>query len=270
MPNGSNAQQITANNQSPFPYQLSSYREAALMLFGTGLLYTSAFTQRNLLPMDSDQISILDPENVPFFDRKTTQKWNPKKNVMREFLEPAGIVAAIGVIGGIGLQEKVTNYSWYPLMTLTMMYFEGFYVAEGGVLLMKSITKRPRPFTYNPELSTDQKTSSGNNESFFSGNATVLFFNATFISQVLSDVFHDSKWTPYIWAGSHGIALLSGFWSIQSGMHFPSDVLAGALWGSGIAYLATKLHNFRNSPIKVSPYLTEYGKGITLNLNLSQ
>ncbi len=270
MPNGSNAQQITANNQSPFPYQLSSYREAALMLFGTGLLYTSAFTQRNLLPMDSDQISILDPENVPFFDRKTTQKWNPKKNVMREFLEPAGIVAAIGVIGGIGLQEKVTNYSWYPLMTLTMIYFEGFYVAEGGVLLMKSITKRPRPFTYNPELSTDQKTSSGNNESFFSGNATVLFFNATFISQVLSDVFPDRKWTPYIWAGSHGIALLSGFWSIQSGMHFPSDVLAGALWGSGIAYLATKLHNFRYSPIKVSPYLTEYGKGITLNLNLSQ
>ena len=252
-----------------YPYHLSPYKEAGLMVLVTAFLYVGGFSQRVLKPLNQTEIENLDAGNIPFFDRWVSPLWNPNLNTIREVLEPAGIAAAIGAIGGIGLQMKSTTYTWYPLMTLTMMYFEGFYIAEGGTLIMKSLAKRPRPYAYNNNLSMEERLSSGNNESFFSGNANVMFFNATFISQVVSDIYPDKNWTNYVWAGTHGIALLSGIWSIQSGMHFSTDVLAGALWGSGIALITIKLHKTKSN-LTASPFASPFGNGLTITYNIPQ
>jgi len=250
-----------------YPYHLSPYKEAGLMVLGTTFLYAGGFSQRVLKPMQMAEIEALDANNIPFFDRYVSRLWNPELNTVREILEPIGIVAAIGTIGGIGLQKKASTFTWYPLMSLTMMYFEGFYITEGATLLIKSLAKRPRPYTYNKSLPIEERLSSSNNESFFSGNASVMFYNATFISQMLSDIYPEKKWIPYVWAGTHGVALVSGIWSIQSGMHFGSDVLLGALWGSGIAWATLKLHKI-NSNLTASPFASVYGKGLTLTYRI--
>lgn len=250
-----------------FPYELNNYREAGLMALGTAIIYSGAWSQRVLEPLNAAEISQLDVQQVPVFERWTTEQWNPRLNDAREFLEPATVLATLASIGGIGLREKAINFSWYPLMSLTMMYFEGFYLAQGSMLLAKSTFKRPRPYTYNQELELEQRLSSGNNESFFSGNATVLFFNATFLSQILDDLFANKTWTKYVWFGSHGLAALSGIWSVQSGMHFPTDVLMGALVGTGTALLITRIHKPKQNRIKLTPWTTPTHQGLALTLS---
>ncbi len=132
---------------------------------------------------------------------------------------------------------------------------------EGTVLLTKALIQRPRPYTYNTSLDLAQRLSSANNESFLSGNAGVLFYHATFASLVIRDLYPEKPWLPYLFAATHGLAALSSYWSVRSGMHFPSDVLAGALWGSGVAILVTQLHKTKARQLKLTPWALQLGKG---------
>jgi len=65
-----------------------------------------------------------------------------------------------------------------------------------------------------------------------------------------------SFWIPAVWAGTHGIAVLSAYWSVKSGRHFPSDVWVGAIWGSSVAYLITQLHRSENKKLRIVPWMT--------------
>ena len=141
------------------------------------------------------------------------------------------------------------------------MYIEGAYLTEGMVLISKALIKRPRPYTYNSSLEIDQKLSSANNESFISGNAAVLFYHASFLSLIMHDLYPGKAWLPWLYTSTHALAALSGYWSVRSGMHFPTDILAGALWGSGMAFLVTRLHKEKTQNLSIKPWVTQLGKG---------
>ena len=254
LPDALLAQQSNGSHDTDFPYQLSSLTDIYLIGSGTALLYTGGLLQGSLKPMGVTELSLLNASDVWFVDRFATNNWNPELNTIRETFEPASIVSAAGMLAFVGLQKRIRDYTWTPMKTLALMYLEGAYLTEGTVLLTKAITKRPRPYAYNPSLPIEQKARSANNESFFSGNAGLLFYHASFISLVLNDIYPGQKWVPYVFAGTHGLALLSGYWSIKSGMHFPTDILVGALWGSGMAYLVTRLHKSKTRRISVSPW----------------
>lgn len=104
----------------------------------------------------------------------------------------------------------------------------------------KNIFKEQRPYEKYPEIT---KLSSGGGYSFPSGHTSAAFSTATSLSLCYP------KWyiiTPaYIWAGSVSIA------RIYQGVHYPADILAGALIGSGSAYASYKLQKWMDRKHKV-------------------
>lgn len=147
-----------------------------------------------------------------------------------------------GVFRGITNSASAVAYA-VPLLLLGYGFMKkdsttkqkAFYisvtVASSAIIstIIKNSVNRPRPFiTY----SFIEKVSSGGSPSFPSGHTSDAFALATSLSIAYP------KWyviiPSYAWAGAVGYSRM------DLGVHYPSDVLAGAIIGAGSAYLCYK------------------------------
>ena len=115
------------------------------------------------------------------------------------------------------------------------MQKDAAYMAGGFILsaivtqAMKKIIKRERPFhTY----SFIKQRDAGGGYSFPSGHTSAAFCTATSLSLLFP------KW--YVIAPAYLYASAVGYARMYQGVHYPTDVLAGAIVGAGSAWLAYK------------------------------
>ncbi|MDP3684668.1 MAG: phosphatase PAP2 family protein, partial [Ignavibacteria bacterium] len=87
---------------------------------------------------------------------------------------------------------------------------------------------------------------------------------AVFLSTVYEGYFPDSKYKNYVWAGSLFTASLTGYLRYESGAHFPTDILVGAVVGSAVGYLIPYLHKSNSSVSDIYPSINNTN-GITLH-----
>lgn len=106
-------------------------------------------------------------------------------------------------------------------------------VAEGlaatSVSLLKPIFARPRPFTADPSLRTPSGHWPEDPNSLPSGHSAISFAAAT----AIADLQPDYAWPAY------GLAALISYSRMYNGVHYPTDLLAGALLGFGIGKATT-------------------------------
>ncbi|MFV8269596.1 phosphatase PAP2 family protein [Flavobacterium sp. GT2N3] len=100
---------------------------------------------------------------------------------------------------------------------------------------LKHTIKRDRPFKTYPDI--DQAASTLG-YSFPSGHTSSAFATATSLSLAYQ------KW--YVIAPSFIWASAVGYSRMHLGVHYPSDVVAGAIIGSGSAYLSYKMNKWIN------------------------
>lgn len=105
-------------------------------------------------------------------------------------------------------------------------------VAGGSTFLLKKVFGRTRPYIAHPDVITVKEFPGPTDASFPSGHTSFAFAAATSLSLAVP------KW--YVIAPSFLYAGAVGYSRMYLGVHYPSDVLGGAVVGVGSAYLTWK------------------------------
>lgn len=140
---------------------------------------------------------------------------------------PISAAIPIGILG-VGLIKKDKD-----LQRQGLAAGAGLVVSLGTSYLLKKIVDRPRPFQEYPYIHPALVET---DPSFPSGHTTAAFSAATSLS------LSARKWyvtvPAYLWAGTVAYSRL------HLGVHYPSDVLAGALIGAGSAWASYKVNKW--------------------------
>jgi membrane-associated phospholipid phosphatase len=140
-------------------------------------------------------------------------------------------------VSPMGLAAPVISFSTGYFTNDSALKMKGIYLAEsilvsGFVTIsMKYAIQRDRPFVTYPDI---QKLTGAGSPSFPSGHTSEAFATATSLSLAFP------KW--YVIAPSFLWASAAGYSRMHLGVHYPSDVLVGALVGAGSAWLCHELN----------------------------
>ena len=138
-------------------------------------------------------------------------------------------VSAPLIMGIVGLIEKDDDLFKNAIYVGVSLGVDGIFTYS-----LKEIVKRPRPYvTYPNDIIPYSAESS---LSFPSGHTSLAFATATALS------LKYPKW--YVIAPTYFWACSVGYSRMNLGMHYPSDVFAGAVLGSGSAYVTYLINNW--------------------------
>lgn len=166
---------------------------------------------------------------------------------LADFVEPVGHMGNTNAyyFGGVAV-GYVTGLDRLSLICAQIL--EAHFIAGLGKNLAQAVVRRPRPFQGygSQEFGVDDATS------FPSGHAINIFQLATILSHHVDR--RAFTWSAYLTAG------LVGVQRVRSDMHWSSDVLLSAVWGTAVARAVLRLHEER--ALEITPHASALGMGL--------
>ncbi|MDZ7936014.1 MAG: phosphatase PAP2 family protein [Emticicia sp.] len=169
----------------------------------------------------------IDIEILQNINQDRNQNLDKPLNSISKSVYPLSAAFPISLLG-TGLIKKDKNLQRQGLISLTSLA-----ISMGTTYTLKKIVNRDRPYITYPVI---QPYYIENDPAFPSGHTTAAFTTATTLSLTFK------KWyvvvPAYTWAGAVAYSRL------HLGVHYPSDVLAGAAIGAGSAWLCYKANHW--------------------------
>lgn len=133
----------------------------------------------------------------------------------------------------------IREYKWKSLILLLFTAFLITLTDQSSVQLFKNVFQRLRP-CHNPDIQAMVHTVEycGGLYSFVSSHATNYFGIIVFVTGLLKNRYKWLPWVLVIWG------LLIIYSRIYLGVHYPGDVIAGAILGSVIGWMVLWLYRY--------------------------
>lgn len=169
----------------------------------------------------------LDIDILKNINQNRNQKLDKSLNFFSKSVYPVSLAAPLSMIGA-GLIQKDKNLQRQGLTSLTSLT-----VSMGTTYVLKKIIARERPYEKYPFITPYYIE---NDPSFPSGHTTAAFSTATSLSLTFK------KW--YVVVPAYTWASTVAYSRLHLGVHYPSDVLAGAVIGAGSAWICYKANRW--------------------------
>jgi membrane-associated phospholipid phosphatase len=179
--------------------------------------------------------------SLPGFDRFAVGLSSSSASTASDYLDGAILIAA-----PLGIAAASAPAGWRRVGELVLIQGESMALSFTLDEVVKYAVARPRPYAY-----ATSSESIGDYTSFWSGHAASSFDAVVTASYLLHESY-PRAWWPWVVLGG-GLAASTAVASLRvaAGKHFPSDVVVGALAGSGVGVLVPWVHR-RKWPVRVS------------------
>ncbi|MEE0196294.1 MAG: phosphatase PAP2 family protein [Phocaeicola massiliensis] len=165
---------------------------------------------------------------------KTINKWDV--HGLSRGLSASGVILPVGVPAAMGIYALIKKDQ--PLLKDAIYIGTSVIEAVGITYAAKHIIGRDRPFVKYPDKIHVYGAPDADSPSFPSGHTAAAFSLATSLSITYP------QW--YVIAPSAVWACGVGFARINQGVHYPSDVVAGAAIGVGCAFANIYINRWLN------------------------
>ena len=232
------------NNSYGQYYEVSFKKDIAPMTIGAGLAELGILLANKADKAILEDINLLNSEDVNSFDRGATNNFSSSAKDISDV-----VLYTSATLPFITYFSKKCRASAGPI---AIMFLETGLINSGITNIVKSTTKRYRPYNYNPLVDTDTKLGDQSRRSFFSGHASNTAAFAFLTARIITDIHPNMKRKYLVWTTAATIPAVIGYLRVKAGRHFPTDVITGYLVGASIGYFIPSLHLKNNSKLSIS------------------
>jgi len=126
------------------------------------------------------------------------------------------------------------------------IYLESIATTGAMYTITAGLVNRSRPYVYDENNSDFRRLSKNGQRSFYSGHVAATATATFFTAKAFQDFNPDSAGIPYVWAGAAVLPAAVGYFRLQAGEHFLTDVLLGYGLGALAGYYIPELHKKTN------------------------
>jgi membrane-associated phospholipid phosphatase len=159
----------------------------------------------------------------------------------------AGAMTAANILLGVTLAAPViadaVDSRFHGFAEDMVVMVESLALSSALTQVMKSAAGRRAPLVYSPNATSSDLASADSSRSFPSGHTAAGVSVATAYAVTFWKRHPESPWRLVVLLGGEALALTTGILTIAAGWHYPTDVAAGALIGSGVGVAIPFLHS---------------------------
>jgi len=209
------------------PYKVSWGDAVSVVSAGVAALIPEA----TKLPKAAPSCAPCDPASLPSFDRVA----------LHTLSGPAGTASSAVLAGLIGFAGIASFQGATPAQRRghVAVFANSIAWTFAATDWVKVIVRRKRPVLYTAGAAAAAEDPNSQ-RSFPSGHASVAFAAATTYLMMArrERLPHQTRNAVLLYIGAIGVSALR----VSAGKHFPTDVLGGAVLGTGIGWLTAKVH----------------------------
>ncbi|GEQ86525.1 hypothetical protein ULMS_20330 [Patiriisocius marinistellae] len=137
------------------------------------------------------------------------------------------------------------------------LYIESLATTAAMYSITAGLVNRSRPYVYDDsgETGLDRRKSNNGQRSFYSGHVAATATATFFMAKVYSDFNPDASTfgKVAIWGGAAALPATVGYFRMEAGQHFLTDVLLGYALGAATGILVPELHKKRMDGVSFYP-----------------
>jgi len=211
----------------------------------------------------ADDVKNLNPESINAFDRPIAY-YNPAEFKSAQNTSDLFLNIAVASPALLLLDKKIRG-DWKDFLSMFLMA----HLVDNTIYFSSVLSvRRPRPLTFNPNVPLEEKIGEGKSNSFFSGHTSWSATSTFLLVKIYTDYHHIKGFKRLaFFTGAAIPPAFVGYYRMEAGKHFKTDVITGFVIGATCGILIPELHRIKSKTdgLSFNPFFMQGASGLTVS-----
>ena len=235
----------SATAQTNIPYEWKWTRDGIWTGAAFGTSAYGLILIQNKDDVSVDYVNSLDKNDIIGIDRWSAGYSSENASGISDIPFGFSFIAPFGLLFNDDINDHTGQFIG--------MYLQSLSTTSALYTMTAGLVNRSRPYVYDESLDMGRRTSKNGQRSFYSGHVAASATATFFAAKVYCDYNPDVTGKGYIWAAAATVPAVVGYFRLEAGQHFLTDILIGYVLGASTGILIPEMHKTNNSSLDITP-----------------